>query len=51
MPSSSATVLMPLAGINGLAWDDGANAMMALDATIARINPRMVFLVYGLDCA
>jgi hypothetical protein len=36
-------VLMPLAGINGLAWEAGAKAMMALDVTIARINPRMVF--------
>jgi hypothetical protein len=34
---------MPLAGINGLAWEGGANAMTAHDATIARISPRMVF--------
>jgi hypothetical protein len=36
-------VLIPLAGIKGLACEDGANAMMAHDATAARINPRMVF--------
>jgi hypothetical protein len=34
---------MPFAGINGLAWEGGANATTALDATIARISPRMVF--------